>query len=106
MDNDSFNCILIIVKNLIIPQSWRLIKIAKNFRFLNVMSSNYAFPSLIIINSGITRFRGRKSTRFSSNSDNSLLVAIFNINPHTPVTQKVADEVVLRSFQGEGVEFF
>ena len=26
-------------------------------------------------------------------------------NPHTPVAQKVADEVVFRRFQGEGVEF-
>ena len=29
-----------------------------------------------------------------------------NINPHTPVAKKVADEVVYRRFQGEGVEFF
>ena len=28
------------------------------------------------------------------------------INPHTPVAQKVADEVVFRRFQGEGVDFF
>ena len=28
------------------------------------------------------------------------------LNPHTPVEQKVADEVVFRRFQGEGVEFF
>ena len=28
------------------------------------------------------------------------------INPHTPVAQKVADEVVFRRFQGEDVEFF
>ena len=28
------------------------------------------------------------------------------VNPHTPVMQKVADEVVFRRFQGEGVEFF
>ena len=27
-------------------------------------------------------------------------------NPRTPVAQKVADEVVFRCFQGEGVEFF
>ena len=27
-------------------------------------------------------------------------------NPHTPVAQRVADEVVFRRFQGEGVEFF
>ena len=27
-------------------------------------------------------------------------------NPHTPVAQKVADEVVFQRFQGEGVEFF
>ena len=31
---------------------------------------------------------------------------INNINPHTPVAQKFADEVVFRRFQGEGVEFF
>ena len=29
-----------------------------------------------------------------------------DFNPHTPVAQKVADEVVFRRFQGEGVEFF
>ena len=28
------------------------------------------------------------------------------VNLHTPVAQKVADEVVFRRFQGEGVEFF
>ena len=28
------------------------------------------------------------------------------INPHTPVAQKIADEVVFQRFQGEGVEFF
>ena len=27
------------------------------------------------------------------------------VNAHTPVAQKVADEVVFRRFQGEGVEF-
>ena len=27
-------------------------------------------------------------------------------NPHTPVAEKVADEVVFRRFQSEGVEFF
>ena len=26
-------------------------------------------------------------------------------NPHAPVTQKIADEMVFRRFQGEGVEF-
>ena len=30
----------------------------------------------------------------------------FSIKPHTPVAQKVADEVVFRRFLGEGVEFF
>ena len=29
-----------------------------------------------------------------------------SVNPHTPVAQKVADEVVFGRFQGEGVEFF
>ena len=28
------------------------------------------------------------------------------LDPHTLVMQKVADEVVFRCFQGEGVEFF
>ena len=28
------------------------------------------------------------------------------INPRAPVAQKVADEVVFRRVQGEGVEFF
>ena len=28
------------------------------------------------------------------------------LNPHTPIAQKVADEAVFRRFQGEGVEFF
>ena len=28
------------------------------------------------------------------------------VNPQAPVAQKVADEVVFRRFQGEGVEFF
>ena len=27
-------------------------------------------------------------------------------NPHRPVAQKVANEVIFRRFQGEGVEFF
>ena len=29
-----------------------------------------------------------------------------NLNPHTPVAQKVVDKVVFRRFQGEGVKFF
>ena len=29
-----------------------------------------------------------------------------DFNPQAPVAQKIADEVVLRRFQGEGVEFF
>ena len=29
-----------------------------------------------------------------------------NLNPHTPVVQKVVDEGVSRHFQGEEVEFF
>ena len=28
------------------------------------------------------------------------------LNPQAPVAQKIADEVVFRRFQGEGVEFF
>ena len=33
------------------------------------------------------------------------LIMYGELNPHTPVAQKVADEVVFRRFQGEGVEF-
>ena len=29
-----------------------------------------------------------------------------DVSPHTPVAQKVSDEVVFRRFKGEGVEFF
>ena len=28
------------------------------------------------------------------------------VNPQAPVAQKIADEVIFRPFQGEGVEFF
>ena len=38
-----------------------------------------------------------------------ILVRIYKehlLNPHTAVAQKVADEVIFRRFQGEGVEFF
>ena len=28
------------------------------------------------------------------------------LNPHTPVAQKIADEVVFRCFLGKGVKFF
>ena len=31
---------------------------------------------------------------------------MLGVKPHTPVAQKVADEVVFRRFQGVGVEFF
>ena len=31
---------------------------------------------------------------------------LISFNIHTPVEQKVADEVVFRRFQGKGVDFF
>ena len=34
------------------------------------------------------------------------IIYIFPLNPDTPVAQKVADEVVFRRLQSEGVEFF
>ena len=41
---------------------------------------------------------------------NNLLVVLvehyLKLNPHTPVAKKVADEVVFRRLQGEGVDFF
>ena len=50
--------------------------------------------------------------RFRLNFNNIIIYSkkpytgITLVNPHTPVVQKVADEVVFRRFQGEGVEFF
>ena len=31
---------------------------------------------------------------------------LYLLNPHTLIAQKVANEVVFRRFQGEGIEFF
>ena len=39
-------------------------------------------------------------------SHNLYFDILSTVNPHTPIAQKVADEVVFRRFQGEGVEFF
>ena len=36
----------------------------------------------------------------------SIDAKLYVFNPHTPVAQKVSDEVIFRRFQGEGVEFF
>ena len=45
--------------------------------------------------------------KFRIIKSNQFLILYMNItNPHAPVAQKVADEVVFRRFQGEGVEFF
>ena len=33
------------------------------------------------------------------------IIIFIRLNPQAPVAQKVADEVVFRRFQGEGVEF-
>ena len=45
-----------------------------------------------------------KAASSISNSDSVEVKLVFN--PQAPVTQKTADEVVFRRFQGEGVEFF
>ena len=37
---------------------------------------------------------------------NNILTRYYHVNPQAPVAQKVADELVFRCFQGEGVEFF
>ena len=47
----------------------------------------------------------RERIKFLS-SDSKFLATIHPLNPHTPVAQKSADEVVFRHFRGEGVEFF
>ena len=47
-------------------------------------------------------FRDPKSSKVSSLLQNKSTI----INPQAPIAQKIADEVVFRRFQGEGVEFF
>ena len=42
----------------------------------------------------------------SYNFDKFSKVKIRIINPQAPVAHKIADEVVFRQLQGEGVEFF
>ena len=57
-------------------------------------------------------FRGQnglfKSFRHNKISPLQILANNFrlSLNPQAPVAQKIADEVVFRRFQGEGVEFF
>ena len=34
------------------------------------------------------------------------MIRFNHFNPHAPVAQKIADEVVFRRFEGDGVEFF
>ena len=39
-------------------------------------------------------------------NEQEIFLRIMHINPQAPVAQKIADELVFRRFQGEGVEFF
>ena len=41
-----------------------------------------------------------------TNDFNAEKSKIMNFNPQAPVPQKIADEVVFRRFEGEGVVFF
>ena len=43
-----------------------------------------------------------RETRYKTEANFQALI----INPQAPVAQKIADEVVFRRFQGQGVEFF
>ena len=43
--------------------------------------------------------------KFENFIDLKFFLELTSVNPHTPVAQKVADEVVFRHFLGEGVEF-
>ena len=40
------------------------------------------------------------------NANEKLKKRVSGLNPHTPVAQKIADELGFQRFQGEGVEFF
>ena len=60
--------------------------------------SAYNF-SLYPISHAVARAQRKQFTNCTS------LATRERVNPHTPVAQKVADEVVFRRFQGEGVEF-
>ena len=47
-----------------------------------------------------------KGLNFKLSRSHHLKLKIPGVNPQAPVAQKIADEVVFRRFQGEGVEFF
>jgi len=46
------------------------------------------------------------SGKIYSGSSFVIKADISSFNPKAPIAQKIADEVVFRRFQGEGVEFF
>ena len=58
----------------------------------------------------------KNSSKIYSNKDSTTIHLItlrndkkfknYSVNPQAPVAQKIADEVVFRRFQGEGVAFF
>ena len=43
---------------------------------------------------------------YTTSGSNGSFIYFFFFSPQTPVAQKIADEVIFRHFQGEGVEFF
>ena len=47
-----------------------------------------------------------KNWNIIMDSENWIITFLLILNSHTPVGQKVADEVVVRHFQGEWLEFF
>ena len=99
-----------------------------NFRFFFILNFLILEISIVVVNPrgfwspgprGSLELRCKKSAKhswkitimlgMSINFGNEIfmkLKIVFYFNLQAPVAQKVADEVVFRLFQGEGVEFF
>ena len=69
------------------------------FLFTNFLKQNFQFNFVLFL-----FFFIKNSLRFHYLNFNGKIKK--NVNPQAPVAQKIADEVVFRRFQGEGVEFF
>ena len=71
------------------------------------MRVDYGYVFRISLNHAISRRKSRFHFEIKVNPYELLdVIEMLFFNPHTPIAQKIADEVVFRCFQGEGVEFF
>ena len=80
--------------------------LGENRNFLSLTLAKHF--TLIKLNSTTSIFKSQVQARVCSviNGEKLTHPQLMNFNPQGPVAQKIADEVVFRRFQGEGVEFF